>query len=149
MNQIGMLLVIAWAARVPVWASELVPFVIPLEVSSDSVVTWPANAPITPDAERVTVRHGHFQCGDTAVRMWGVNLSFGANFPSHEDAKKVAARLAASGVNSVRCHQMDTSVWPRGIWDAENPTRLSREALDRLDYFLPWLPSVWLANRLL
>ena len=38
---------------------------------------------------------------DHRVRIWGVNLSFGANFPTHQAAPHVAARLAAAGVNSV------------------------------------------------
>jgi hypothetical protein len=117
----------------------MVPFVIPLEVSSESSIAWPPDATIAPDSERVTVRDGHFFRGGQAIRIWGVNLSFSANFPSHEEAQKVAARLAGSGINSVRCHHMDTAVWPRGIWDARHPTELSTEALDRLDYFIDQL----------
>jgi hypothetical protein len=142
MKQAFILAVICSVECCGVWGADMVPFVIPLEVNPNSSIAWPANSPIRPDAERVTVRDGHFVCGQEAVRIWGVNLSFGANFPSHEDAKTVAARLAASGINSVRCHHMDTSAWPRGIWDAENPAQLSREALDRLDYFVDQLARV-------
>jgi len=125
-----------------VWAAEMVPFVIPLEVNSGSLIAWPANKPILPDAQRVTVQDGHFRCDGQAIRIWGVNLSFGANFPSHEDARKVAARMAHVGVNSVRFHHMDTAVWPRGIWDAKISSQLSKEALDRLDYFVDQLARV-------
>ena len=120
------------------WA-DMVPFVIPLDVNPNSPIVWPANTPIRPDSERVVVQDGHFYCRGEAVRIWGVNLSFGANFPVHRDAEKVAVRLAAAGVNSVRCHHMDTTMWPRGIWDAENPGQLCAEALDRLDYFVDQL----------
>ena len=68
--------------------------------------------------------------------MWGVNLSFAANFPTHQDAEAVATRMAAAGVNSVRCHHMDTSPWPNGIWSSQDKRILSPEALDRLDYFI-------------
>ena len=139
MKQVLILAVMCSVECCGVWGADMVPFVIPLEVNPSSSIAWPANSPIRPDSERVTIRDGHFVCGQEAVRIWGVNLSFGANFPSHEDARKVAARLAASGINSVRCHHMDTSAWPRGIWDAENPAQLSREALDRLDYFIDQL----------
>ena len=44
--------------------------------------------------------------------------------------------MAAAGVNTVRCHHMDTSLWPNGIWDAKDPKRISAEALDRLDFFI-------------
>lgn len=139
MRQMHVLMLMGWLSCCAVVRADLVPFVIPLEVDSESCILWPVNEAIRPDSERVTVRDGHFFCRGRAVRIWGVNLSFGANFPSHEEARTVAVRLAASGVNSVRCHHMDTSAWPRGIWDAQNPTALSREALDRLDYFIDQL----------
>jgi len=122
-----------------VQGEDLVPFVIPAEVDANSAITVTGVPPIRTDSERITARDGHFCRGQERVRVWGVNLSFGANFPTHEDAEKVAARLAAHGVNSVRCHHMDTSNWPDGIWDAEEPGRLSPEALDRLDYFIDQL----------
>ena len=59
-----------------------------------------------------------------------------ANLPSHEDAPDIAARMAAAGVNTVRCHHLDTANWPRGIWNASDGKDISGEALDRLDYFI-------------
>ena len=43
----------------------------------------------------------------TPARFWGVCFNGGANFPSHDYAEKVAARLAQTGINIVRFHQMD------------------------------------------
>ncbi|HEY3839179.1 MAG TPA: hypothetical protein VGL72_21540 [Bryobacteraceae bacterium] len=43
------------------------------------------------------------------VRLFGVNLAFGANFPKEEDAPRIAKRLRRFGVNLVRLHHMDSS----------------------------------------
>ena len=121
------------------WAGDLVPFVIPSRPNVDSLIAAAPGEPICPASERLTVRSGHFSCGDERVRLWGVNLSFGANFPNHEDAPLVAARLAAAGVNTVRCHHMDTARWPRGLWNAADGKTIEPEALDRLDFFIDQL----------
>ena len=126
-------------------AGQFVPFVIPAEPKSDSVIginSWDA---IDVRHERLTARRAHFFCKEDRVRLWGVNLSFAANFPSRKDARHIAARLAHAGVNTVRCHHMDTALWPRGIWDEREPTRLKAEALDRLDYFIDQLArhGIW------
>jgi hypothetical protein len=95
--------------------------------------------PIQSEADRLGANPAGFSRGEKPIRLWGVNLSFGANLPSKEDAPFVAARLAAAGINSVRLHHMDTANYPRGIWEPENPTTLSAEALERLDYFIDQL----------
>jgi hypothetical protein len=84
---------------------------------------------------RVAVEGGHFVAGGKRVRFWGVNLCFGACFPPHDVADKMAARLAACGVNAIRFHHMDNRPFPDGIWDKDFK-QLSPEALDRLDYLL-------------
>jgi len=43
----------------------------------------------------------------TEMKFWGTNFNSGANFPSHEYSKKVAKRLAKTGINIVRFHQLD------------------------------------------
>ncbi|MDP3012975.1 MAG: hypothetical protein Q8M92_01945, partial [Candidatus Subteraquimicrobiales bacterium] len=45
---------------------------------------------------------------DERVRLFGVNMTFGANFPAEEDAVRVAKRLRRLGVNLVRFHHLDT-----------------------------------------
>ena len=45
----------------------------------------------------------------TRVRLFAVNLAFGANFPEEADAPRIAKRLRRLGVNLVRCHHMDSS----------------------------------------
>jgi len=126
------------------WGRDMVPFVIPAQLDPARAI-WVADyEPITCDAQRLRADR-HFHQGDR-VRIWGVNLSFGANFPTHQDAPHIATRLAAAGVNSVRCHHMDTSRWPRGIWNAQDGRTIEPEALDRLDYFIGELAQrgIWI-----
>jgi hypothetical protein len=120
-------------------AGDFVPFVIPADPPDGSLIQMPHGASIGPRDERVVVQDGRFYRGGKRHRVWGVNLCFGACFPSHADATRVAERLADAGVNSVRFHHMDTQAFPRGIWDPADETELSTESLDRLDYFLDQL----------
>lgn len=79
------------------------------------------NEPITP-AGRVFIRDGHFYTvgpdltpntgDDRRVRFFGVNLAFGANFPTRADAPRIAKRLRRLGVNLVRFHHMDSRLDP-------------------------------------
>ncbi len=117
-------------------ADDFVPFVIPARPNADSPIAAASGEPIRRDSERLVVRSGHFYRGQERIRLWGVNLSFGANLPRHQDAPYIAARLAAAGVNTVRCHHLDTSRWPRGIWNAADGKTIEPEALDRLDFFI-------------
>ncbi|HSV98998.1 MAG TPA: carbohydrate binding domain-containing protein [Sedimentisphaerales bacterium] len=114
---------------------DFVPFAIPLQVNTEQTIWLKDYRPIPVDSERLIAHNGHFYQGEQRVRIWGVNLCFGANFPTHEDAPKVAIRLASAGVNSVRLHHMDTSRWPAGIWSRDGRT-LEPQALDRLDFFI-------------
>ena len=117
-------------------AAEFVPFVIPARPDANSPIAVTSYKPILIDSDRLLADSGHFYRGGKRVRLWGVNLSFGANLPTHEDAPYIAARLAAVGVNTVRCHHLDTSRWPRGIWNATDGKNIAPEALDRLDFFI-------------
>ncbi len=124
-----------------VHADDFVPFVIPTESAPDAPVSF-SSPPIPPSADRLQAADGHFFHQGRRVRLWGVNLSFAANFPDKKDAPLVARRLARAGVNTVRCHHMDTANWPRGLWDPRNPTQIHPEALDRLDFFINELAKV-------
>ena len=120
-------------------ADDFVPFVIPAKPNAESPVAAAPGEPFCPGSERLVVQSGQFSRDGKRIRLWGVNLSFGANFPTHEDAPHVAARLAAAGVNTVRCHHMDTARWPRGLWNAKDGKTIEPEALDRLDFFIDQL----------
>ena len=56
---------------------------------------------------RIRVADGHFVTDKGRIRFNAVNLTGPANFPSHRFAERMAARLAALGVNCVRLHFMD------------------------------------------
>lgn len=127
---------VAIAASGPLKGQGLLPFVIPDAIDPKYDI-WANNSSfIEVASERLQVGGSQFTRTGKPVRIWGVNLSFAANFPTHEDASRVAIRLAAAGVNSVRCHHMDTAQWPRGIWNAKDGRAIEPEALDRLDYFI-------------
>lgn len=113
--------------------ADMVPFVIPGEQGPESVLAV-HNEPV--GTERITVNGDHFVLDGERIKIWGVNITFGALVPSYEDASTGAERLAAAGINSVRFHHLDHSNYPWGIWDADNPTTFAPEALDRLDYFI-------------
>jgi len=118
---------------------DFVPFVIPARPDANSPMAFTSFRPIETGSDRLVAQAGHFHLAGQRVRLWGVNLSFGANLPQHADAPHVAARLAAAGVNAVRCHHMDSARWPRGLWNAQNGKTIAPEALDRLDYFIAQL----------
>ncbi|MES2186493.1 MAG: capsular biosynthesis protein [Pseudomonadota bacterium] len=97
-------------------------------------------------AARVFVRDGHFfavgadgkpgTTDDTRVRLYGINLTFAANFPSAEDAGRLALRLRRLGMNAVRLHHLDTepdtrndpprSILTPGPFPSFNPVALER-----------------------
>ncbi|MFO0910653.1 MAG: carbohydrate binding domain-containing protein [Isosphaeraceae bacterium] len=131
----------------------LVSWVIPCAMGADHpplipfVLPWDDDAPTVTDVRRwlpdeapagkngpVVVRDGHLFSGAKRLRLVGVNVCFGANFPEHEDARKVAARMAKFGINAVRFHHMDNQTAPSGIWSRDRKT-LDPKQLDRLDFF--------------
>ncbi len=71
-------------------------------------------------------------------RILGVNNSFSGNYPTHQQAALVAARMAKYGINCVRFHHTDTRRAPDGIWkaDTEEKQTLDPDQLDRMDYFI-------------
>ncbi|MEM9585825.1 MAG: alpha/beta hydrolase-fold protein [Planctomycetota bacterium] len=116
------------------------PFVIPGDDARDTVTSRRSllHAPAGKNGF-VRTEGEHFYVGDERIRFWGVNLCFPANFPTHQDADRIAPHLAKLGVNAVRFHHMDNQNAPRGIWSSqlEGGRRVfDPEMVDRLDYFL-------------
>lgn len=70
-------------------------------------------------------------------RVWGMNLTGPANFPSQEDAPAFAAQLAGVGLNCVRFLFIDQPA-PAGLLNPKrNDTRaFDAGQLDRLDFFV-------------
>lgn len=117
----------------------LFPFVLPWDDASASVANvsgW-LDAPAGKHGP-VVARDGHFYTGTKRLRLLGVNLCFGASFPDHGDAEKVAARMARFGINAVRFHHMDNQKAPRGLWSRDGQT-LDPDQLDKFDYLFAQL----------
>jgi hypothetical protein len=72
----------------------------------------------------------------TAVKFWGVNLSYTANAPDKQTAEFTAARFAKYGINAVRMHKFSYPTGQMGIGNPNDSTRMDARGLDRLDYFV-------------
>jgi len=92
----------------------------------------------------IRVENGRFVTDAGPIRLHGTNLTGPANFPTHEAADKLAARLARFGINCVRLHYFDEAygnfMTPKepGII-ADDPTtqrNLDPAQMDRLDYMI-------------
>lgn len=121
-------------------AQDRFPFVVPGDDAAPSITDQ--SSLLHRPAGRfgfVRAENGHFFVGDQRFRMWGMNLCFGANFPTHAEADRLAPHLAKLGVNAVRFHHMDNQKAPNGIWgdvDSQGKRQLDKEMVDRLDYLL-------------
>ncbi len=124
------------ALAVAASAADMFPFQLPWDDASPSItnVSWLNDKPAGRDGF-VSVKDGHLFAGEKRLRIFGVNMCFAANFPTHADADKVAARMAKFGINCVRFHHMDMFSAPAGIFAKDGRT-LDAEQLDRLDYFI-------------
>jgi hypothetical protein len=115
---------------------ERFPCVLPWDDASDSPTNlsqW-LEKPAGRDGF-VSVQNGHLFANGKRLRLFGVNLVFGANFPTHSDSQKIAARMAKFGINCVRFHHLDMQPAPGGIW--KNDMRsFDPSQLDKLDYFI-------------
>jgi len=68
-------------------------------------------------------------------RYFGTNLTAEACFPDEEQARKLAAHFAKSGLNLVRFHFMDENWSGVHLVRKDGQPGLNEEALARLDYF--------------
>lgn len=114
------------------------PFVIPWDDSVRGTATDVTFLNPGPANQWITPRDGHFERGKDRMRFLGTNFTARAAFPSHEDADKVAARLAKLGINIVRFHHMQNSWDAKGtIWKQDKMMiELDPNSLDRLDYLI-------------
>ena len=90
----------------------------------------------------IGVQGEHFVDGrGVPIRFWGVNLNFNGVFPSHEDAPRIAARLAKFGFNAVRMHHFEGQAAPLGLWKGKGTSaqaarsKLMPTQMDRFDFF--------------
>jgi len=119
--------------------AERFPFVLPGNDIEANAVDFSRLHPRPAGADGfVKIRDGRFFVGDRRLRIWGVNVCFGANAPRKEDAPVVAARLSKLGLNGVRFHHHDTQPPPRGVLrpPAAGRRELDPEMMDRQDIFI-------------
>ncbi len=118
-------------------AADLFPFVLPWDDAGPGITDlsgWmakPAGA-----GGVIASRDGHFFSGGKRIRFFGVNMVGPGAFPRHEDAGKIAGRLAKFGVNVVRLHHMDSGWSPLIAYSKGNSRELDAGVLDRLDYLI-------------
>jgi hypothetical protein len=76
---------------------------------------------------------GHLATDQGRIRFWATNFCFDACFPTHEQAERVAERMARFGINCVRMHHMDA----RSIWgNRPDKRQIDPRQLERLDYLI-------------
>lgn len=79
------------------------------------------------------------------LKVYGINLSFAANFPTAEQAPVIARRLRALGFNAVRLHHMDTkpgrAATPESILTDGPFPSFNTQAVDRLKTFIAALAA--------
>jgi hypothetical protein len=133
---------LSWGLVSAAGTAERFPFVLPGDDASKNAADFSALSPKPAGADGfVTIRDGHFFTGDQRLRIWGMNVCFGANAPDKAAAESVAAHLAKLGLNGIRFHHHDSQPAPRGVMQPPGgATRvLDPEALDRQDFFLDQL----------
>jgi len=91
------------------------------------------------------IENGHFVNDKGRVKLNATNLTASANFPTHEQAERMAARMARLGINCVRLHYMDWPYGPDFFPLAKEPSilatdgserNLNPEMQDRLEYMI-------------
>ena len=133
------------AAGAPLDETDMFPFVPSYAITPANVVDMShlLAAPAGRDG-RIRVRDGHFVNDKGRVRLHATNLTGPANFPTHAEAERLAARLARFGINCVRLHYFDdtygTFMLPheQGILvdDFRTKRQFDAERRDRQDYLL-------------
>lgn len=121
--------------------TELSPFVLPYDDGSLGIThmgNWLHQKPVGNNGPLRISAQGHFTIDGERIRFWGVNVTGASCFPSHEDAEKVAQRMAKFGINIVRFHHFDQQWDHRSLIDYSqgNSLNFDKENQDRMDYFI-------------
>ena len=125
--------------------SDMFPFVISYDAPNNvSSMAHVLAAPAGKDGFIRADENGNFVNDAGIIRFNATNLTGPANFPSHENAEKMAKRLARLGINCVRLHFMDT--WytnfmtkpTQGILADDSVTQrvLDPKQLEKLDFMI-------------
>jgi hypothetical protein len=111
-----------------------------LDIVAGSALDWstqvPRHAPAGSQGWLTVSRAGHFafeKSPAAAVRFYGVNFCFDAQYPTHEEADRLADRLMRLGYNAVRIHHYEREMLAAGT---EAGLAFRPEQIDKLDYLL-------------
>jgi hypothetical protein len=118
---------------------QMKPFAMDWRDNSDSLVnlSFLLEAPAGKDG-CISIKNGHLVKPDgERFRIWGINFTGGACFPSKEDAPIIVEHLARFAINCVRFHFLDSN-WSDSLFiKGRDDTRaLDPNQLDLLDYFI-------------
>lgn len=128
-----------FVSALPASEPMMEPFVMDWRDNADALVdlSFLLDAPAGKDGP-IRIENGHLATPDgNRFRIWGVNVTGSACFPSKENAPIVAAHLARFGINCVRFHFLDSN-WSGSLFvkDRDDTRALDPEQLDRLDFFV-------------
>ena len=123
-------LLLVTLAVTPVTGAEIAmrPFVMDWRDNSSPLVDLSSflSAPAGKDGP-IGIKDGHLVTPDgKRFRIWGVNVTGAACFPSQEDAPVVAAHLARFGINCVRFHFLDSNWSPQSVRAGQRQHPLAR-----------------------
>jgi len=118
---------------------QMKPFTMDWRDNTDSLVniSFLLDAPAGKDGF-IRAEAGHLVKPDGGrFRIWGINFTGSACFPSKDDAPVVAEHLARFGINCVRFHFLDSN-WSDSLFiKGRDDTRaFDSRQLDLLDYFV-------------
>ncbi|MDR0869811.1 MAG: carbohydrate binding domain-containing protein [Planctomycetaceae bacterium] len=116
-------------------ANELFPFVISFDAPQNVTnISYKNDAPAGKHSF-VRIQDGYFATDAGRIKFWGTNTCFGANFLNHEQADRMADRMARFGINCVRLHHMDMrDIWGKNV--DRTQMEFDKEQLDKLDYYI-------------
>ena len=122
-------------------ANQMVGFVLPFDDNAAGITQAGALLNHTPAGKFGPVKvdsNGHFAVDTDRIRFWGVNITANSTMPSHENAEKIAKRLAKFGVNLVRFHHMDNHFGGNSLinYAGGDSRTLDTTNLEKLDYFI-------------
>ncbi|HEY3330174.1 MAG TPA: cellulase family glycosylhydrolase [Capsulimonadaceae bacterium] len=132
----------AYAQDTPASTPAFFPFVIPWDDAAAGTATDMSflNAKPAGVNGAIIVKDGHFAESKTGarVRFLGTNFTFMANYPTHDDADKIAAHIAKVGINIIRIHHHDmnynTQLWVMHKGDFRDT--FDPAGVDKLDYLI-------------
>jgi hypothetical protein len=88
---------------------------------------------------RITRQADALQYDGKPIRLWGLNVCYGACAPDRELAERRADCYAKYGVNAVRLHKFADGPGWAGIQAETSSVKMDPEGQDRMDYFVSQL----------